>query len=93
MAWFTFIPIWQMIGRLLRGGKDARVFYCDSKFHAKPAGNPEGMSMLDSWAAVMQKHKRDPLFDSLYGTFIQGVNNMIREVHCDEEDGTVCAGN
>ncbi|MGI2295682.1 hypothetical protein [Paenibacillus sp. GXUN7292] len=93
MAWFTFIPIWQMIGRLLRGGKNARVFYCDSKFDAKPAGKPEGMSMLDSWASIMQKHKRDPLFESLYGPFIEGINKMIREVNCNEEDGAVCARN
>lgn len=92
MAWYTFIPIWQMIGRLLRGGKDARVFYCDSKFNSKPAGKPEGMSMLDSWAAIMQKHKRDPLFVSLYGPFIDGINNIIREGYSDEEDGTVCIG-
>ena len=92
MAWYTFIPIWQMIGRLLRGGKDARVFYCDSKFSAKPTGRPEGMSMLDSWAAIMQKHKRDPLFMSLYGPFIEGINNIILEGNCDEEDGTVCIG-
>ncbi|GED30283.1 hypothetical protein P9G84_14990 [Brevibacillus centrosporus] len=93
MAWFTFIPIWQMIGRLLRGGKNARVFYCDSKFDAKPAGKPEGMSMLDSWSSIMQKHKSDPLFESLYGPFIQGINKMIREVHCNEDDGAVYAGN
>lgn len=93
MAWFTFIPIWQMIGRLLRGGKNARVFYCDSKFGAKPAGKPEGMSMLDSWASIMQKHKRDPLFESLYGPFIEAINKMIREVNFNEEDGAVCARN
>ncbi|MFS0555059.1 hypothetical protein [Brevibacillus sp. 179-C9.3 HS] len=93
MAWFTFVPIWQMIGRLLRGGKDARVFYCDLKFNAKPEGKPEGMSMLDSWAAIMKKHKKDPLFESLYGPFIQGINSLNLEVHCDEEDGAVCAGN
>ncbi len=81
-----------MIGRLLRGGKNARVFFCDSKFNAKPAGKPEGMSMLDSWAAIMQKHKRDPLFLSLYGPFIDGINNITREGYSDEEDGTVCTG-
>lgn len=26
MGWYTFVPVWQMIGRLLRGGRDARVF-------------------------------------------------------------------
>ncbi|MFC0215222.1 hypothetical protein ACFFK0_22785 [Paenibacillus chartarius] len=92
MAWFIFIPIWQMIGRLLRGGKNARVFFCDSKFHAKPVGNADGMSMLDSWAAIMQKHKGDPLFANLYGPFFQGINNLIREAADDEEDGTFCVG-
>ncbi|QCT01585.1 hypothetical protein E6C60_0864 [Paenibacillus algicola] len=92
MAWFTFIPVWQMIGRLLRGGKNARVFYCDFKFGAKPAGNSEGMSMLDSWAFIMNKHQRDPLFESLYGPFIQGINQMIREAQWNEEDAAFCTG-
>lgn len=92
MAWYTFVPIWQMIGRLLRGGKNARVFFCDSKFNAKPVGNLEGMSMLDGWASIMQKHDRDPLFYSLYGPFIHAIKNMTREENHDEEDGTFCSG-
>lgn len=92
MAWFIFIPIWQMIGRLLRGGKNARVFYCDSKFHAKPAGNADRMSMLDSWAAIMQKHRGNPLFDNLYGPFVKGITNMIQEAASNEEDGAFCIG-
>lgn len=60
MGWYTFVPVWQMIGRLLRGGRDARVYFCDSKFNAKPAGNAEGYSMLEVWAAIMRKTKRMP---------------------------------
>ena len=35
LSWFIFIPVWQMMGRLLRGGKNARVYYCDGSFHNK----------------------------------------------------------
>ncbi|WP_052646929.1 hypothetical protein [Paenibacillus terrae] len=76
MGWYTFVPVWQMIGRLLRGGKDARVYFCDAKFNAKPAGKTGGYSMLEVWAAIMRKNKKDPLFQSLYGTFSKAINNM-----------------
>lgn len=76
MGWYTFVPVWQMIGRLLRGGKDARVYFCDSKFNAKPAGNAEGYSMLEVWAAIMRKNKKDALFQSLYGPFSEAINKL-----------------
>lgn len=76
MGWYTFVPVWQMIGRLLRGGLEARVYFCDAKFNAKPAGTPEGYSMLEVWAAVMRKNKKDTIFQSLYGPFSEAINNM-----------------
>ncbi|OMD92799.1 hypothetical protein BSK67_18730 [Paenibacillus odorifer] len=76
MGWYTFVPVWQMIGRLLRGGKDARAYFCDSKFNAKPAGNSEGYSMLEAWAAIMRKNKKDALFQSLYGPFSEAINKL-----------------
>lgn len=79
MAWYTFVPVWQMIGRLLRGGKNARVFYCDHKFDAKPENKPDGESMLDCWQKLMTKNAQDPVFQSLYKPFSQGIQNMKRE--------------
>ncbi|OKP97658.1 hypothetical protein [Paenibacillus sp. P46E] len=76
MGWYTFVPVWQMIGRLLRGGRDAHVYFCDAKFNAKPAGNPEGYSMLEVWAEIMRKNKKDNIFQSLYGPFSEAINNM-----------------
>lgn len=76
MGWYTFVPVWQMIGRLLRGGRDARVYFCDAKFNAKPEGNSGGYSMLEVWAAIMNKNKKDTMFQSLYGPFSDAINNM-----------------
>jgi hypothetical protein len=70
LAWFTFIPTWQLIGRLLRGGKDARVFYCDAKFKEKPNGKP---SLLEFWEKIMAEGETDPLFASLYGPFLSSI--------------------
>ncbi|MBT2285841.1 hypothetical protein J7E78_20055 [Paenibacillus polymyxa] len=76
MGWYTFVPTWQMIGRLLRGGLDARVFFCDSKFAAEPTGNSEGLSMLGVWQFIMHDHQEDSLFQSLYGSFIDAINRL-----------------
>jgi hypothetical protein len=73
LAWFTFIPTWQLIGRLLRGGKDARVFYCDAKFKEKPNGKP---SLLEFWEKIMVEGETDPLFASLYGPFLLSIANI-----------------
>lgn len=76
MGWYTFVPVWQMIYCMLRGGLDARVYFCDAKFNAKPAGNLEGYSMLEVWAAIMHKNKKDTIFQSLYGLFSEAIHNM-----------------
>lgn len=64
LAWYTFIPTWQLIGRLLRGGKDARVFYCDAKYHQP---TQDETSLIEYWQKIMHHHH--PLFTSLYGPF------------------------
>ncbi|WP_195575448.1 hypothetical protein [Paenibacillus sp. 1001270B_150601_E10] len=76
MGWYTFVPVWQMIGRLLRGGRDARVFFCDAKFNAKPRNKPEGLSMLEVWKNIMYKNRNDVLFQSLYGPFMDAIQKM-----------------
>lgn len=75
LAWYTFIPVWQMIGRLLRGGKDANVYYCDAKFHQKTADVP---SLLDYWMNIMSDNE-DETFNSLYGPFKESILNIIDE--------------
>lgn len=76
IGWFTFVPVWQTIGRLLRNGTDARVFYCDAKFRARP-NEQEGQSMLEIWEYMLSKLKNRREIQSLYGSFI---NNPIRNI-------------
>lgn len=85
MGWYTFVSVWQMIGRLLRGGRDARVFFCDAKFNAKPAGKKSGLSMLSVWKKIMTGNKNDILFQNLYGPFIQAIMQMKMEDEDDED--------
>ncbi|MDH2879772.1 hypothetical protein [Bacillus cytotoxicus] len=73
LSWFIFIPVWQMIGRLLRGGKNARVYYCDGSFHNKNSNVP---SLLEFWRMKMQKYKDDETFMALYGPFVTSIENM-----------------
>lgn len=88
MGWYTFVPVWQMIGRLLRGGRDARVFFCDAKFSAKQVdeGKSKGLSMLEVWQTIMHKNRNDVLFQSLYGPFMEAIQQMEMEDEDIEED-------
>ncbi|MEK5442545.1 hypothetical protein [Fredinandcohnia sp. FSL W7-1320] len=76
LSWYIFVPVWQMIGRLLRGGKDAHIFYCDVKFHDK---NRKGLSLLEYWQKLMQENKEQPVFKSLYEPFIESIQDAIQE--------------
>ncbi|WP_369900869.1 hypothetical protein [Bacillus manliponensis] len=76
LSWFIFIPVWQMIGRLLRGGKDARVYYCDGSFHNS---NTDVPSLLQFWRKKMKKYKNDETFMALYGPFVTSIENMWKE--------------
>lgn len=91
MGWYTFVPVWQMIGRLLRGGRDARVFFCDVKFNAQPAGKQNGHSMLSVWKKIMNDNGNDVLFQNLYGPFMQAMLqiNMEDEDNEAENDGVI----
>ncbi|QSF46191.1 pPIWI_RE_Z domain-containing protein [Paenibacillus tianjinensis] len=82
IAWFTFVPIWQTIGRMLRKGTSARVFYCDSKFAAQPLNVDGNESMLDYWHNIMNSNESNSAFRSLYGPFIDSIQMMMKE----EED-------
>lgn len=72
LSLYTFIPIWQLIGRLLRGGTDARVFYCDAKFFTDFNGEP---TMIDYWKKVLLDDA-DQSMQELYGPFIEGLEQL-----------------
>jgi hypothetical protein len=73
LALFIFIPVWQMIGRLLRGGRDARVYYLDGSFHDS---NNSVISLLEFWKDYFVRNKDDQLFQELYGPFIHGIESI-----------------
>lgn len=70
IGWYTFVPVWQTIGRLLRNGTDARVFYCDAKFRARPH-EEEGQSLLEVWEDMLEPHGYRKDIVSLYGPFMR----------------------
>lgn len=76
LAWYTLIPVWQLIGRLLRHGSNARVFYCDGQFGIPSAGNK---ALLDYWQKVMSEMD-DAVFDNLYGPFKESIRKVKGEV-------------
>ncbi|MBZ9533268.1 hypothetical protein KGR20_03225 [Cytobacillus oceanisediminis] len=76
LSWYIFVPVWQMIGRLLRGGKDANIYYCDAKFHEKVKG---GHSLLEYWQKLMHKYDHEAVFQALYGPFIKSIDDVIQE--------------
>jgi len=84
IAWYIFVPIWQTIGRLLRKGTPARVFYCDGKFVAQPTRTKSGESMMDCWLKIMTDNESNPAFRSLYGPFIDSIRLALERNVTDE---------
>ncbi|OIU73177.1 hypothetical protein [Rossellomorea aquimaris] len=83
MAWYMFINVWQMIGRLLRGQTDARVFYVDAPFaakHANGTGKKETLqsSMLRAWVSILEEQCSDNWAkQELYGEFLRGLKKAL----------------
>jgi hypothetical protein len=73
LSWYIFIPVWQIIGRLIRGGRNARVYYCDGSFHNKNSNVP---SLLEFWENKMNEHKHNPTMVELYGPFMDSIGQL-----------------
>ncbi len=92
LIWSQLVSMWQVIGRLVRGGCAAQVFFCDAKFAPQTARLEDGDSENTSLIAGMRKVLR-PYFDSasnktarerdlariLYGPFYQALEKMKRK--------------
>ncbi|MCU6796826.1 hypothetical protein OB236_32345 [Paenibacillus sp. WQ 127069] len=76
VAWYTFVPIWQTIGRLIRNGSPARVFYCDAKFNKVPMNEGADQSMLGYWKRIMLNNSDQKEFVSLYSAFIESIQQI-----------------
>jgi hypothetical protein len=66
VAWTQLVTIWQVVGRLLRGGQAAKVYFCDAAFAPLTACRGEGDTDLDDASTSLLYGMRDvltPYFD------------------------------
>lgn len=61
VAWTQLVTIWQVIGRLLRGGQAARVYFCDAAFAPNTARRGETEADLDDASTSLLYGIRDVL--------------------------------
>lgn len=92
VTWNQLVSIWQVIGRLIRGGSPARVIFCDAAFARRTAyqdrqGDQASTSLLVSIQQVLRPYflpetnakitDRDKaLVQALYGPFYQAIEQM-----------------
>ncbi|KQX68472.1 hypothetical protein [Paenibacillus sp. Root444D2] len=79
IAWYTFINIWQMIGRLLRGEANARIHYMDARFlfnteEDEINGKVSSSCLLAEWLKLFPN---DSISDTLYGTFFSDFHKSL----------------
>ncbi|GAB3456088.1 hypothetical protein GCM10027570_37270 [Streptomonospora sediminis] len=87
LAWTQLVTIWQVIGRLVRGGCAARVHFCDGKFFARPGEDPQTslvVGMRDALAEYLTPDARcDPIeaeiAENLYGPLYRGLGRLLGE--------------
>jgi hypothetical protein len=83
LGWVLFVNIWQMIGRLIRGGSPARVYYCDEAFYQRIKDEP---TLLEVWYKLFRENESNE-YIALYGPFIQSLNVLIeQQIEKEEED-------
>ena len=66
VAWTQLVTIWQVIGRLLRGGQAARIYFCDAAFAPNTARRSGREADLDDASTSLLYGMRDvltPYFD------------------------------
>lgn len=90
VIWSQLVTIWQVIGRLIRGGSPARVYFCDAAFAHNTALKAEdsdksSTSLLVGIIKVLAPYFDDDshiperervLVKTLYGPFYQALNKM-----------------
>jgi hypothetical protein len=92
VTWNQLVSIWQVIGRLIRGGSPARVFFCDAAFARRTAFQDEQSeepqtSLLVSIKEVLRPYfipgsnpqiaERDrELVQALYGPFYTAIEQI-----------------
>jgi len=87
VTWSQMVTIWQVIGRLVRGGVPAQVYFCDAAFAPSKTGGSEGPrrspSLLDGMSEVLRPYFSESsdvspadraLVQALYGPFYNGLS-------------------
>lgn len=62
LTWSQLVTIWQVIGRLVRGGSPARVYFVDAAFACRTADNTDEPEQAHSSLLVGMKHVLRPYF-------------------------------
>lgn len=89
VIWSQMVAIWQVVGRLVRGGSSARVFFCDAAFAPASAamdeaGDQEMYSLLVGMRELLRPYfesqssspSDSALVQTLYGPFYAALENM-----------------
>lgn len=90
IIWSQLVTIWQVIGRLIRGGSSAKVYFCDAAFALNTASNEEKREVASSsllvgiiqvlrpyFAETSDISIRDKvLVQTLYGPFYRALSKM-----------------
>ncbi len=92
VTWTQLVTIWQVIGRLVRGGSPARVFFCDAAFARHTVtqderGDSPSTSLLVGMKQVLRPYftpdsnpcipvSDQQLVQALYGPFYQALERM-----------------
>ena len=90
VIWNQLVTIWQVIGRLIRGGSPARIYFCDAAFASRSAAYEERPDHVASSLLVGMRHILQPYFEknstvlqkertlvqALYGPFYHTIEHM-----------------
>jgi len=90
LTWSQLVTIWQVVGRLIRGGSPARIFFCDAPFARRTAlqdDKPDhaSSSLLVSIIQVLRPYFTNApnitptdraLVQALYGPFYQAISRI-----------------
>ncbi|MEV6632198.1 transposase [Actinoplanes sp. NPDC051470] len=61
VAWTQLVTIWQVVGRLLRGGQAAKIYFCDAAFAPNTARRGEDAADLDDASTSLLHGMREVL--------------------------------
>lgn len=88
LTWNLMVSMWQIIGRLIRGGQPARIYFCDAKFDLVRSGLAQkSVSLLDEMRSVLQPYfetspagmwqeREQALVSELYGPLHSALENL-----------------